>query len=120
MTLPWAAEVVVSEDLARALIEGQFPGLAPADARPLGAGFDMMHALGIISRRPRIVVAQAAHANPLYLSYQTGFREYQPVAAQPTLASAIQIGNPVSFKKAVATLKRFDGVVEQATEAELC
>src|SRR3712207_7937945 len=36
-----------------------------------------------------------------------------------SLASAIQIGNPVSFEKAVRTLKQFDGLVEQATEDEL-
>ncbi|HVV71319.1 MAG TPA: threonine synthase, partial [Verrucomicrobiae bacterium] len=36
-----------------------------------------------------------------------------------TLASAIQIGNPVSFEKAVRTLKQFQGIVEQATEEEL-
>jgi threonine synthase len=39
--------------------------------------------------------------------------------AEKTLASAIQIGNPVSFAKAVRTLKQFDGIVEQATEEEL-
>ena len=39
--------------------------------------------------------------------------------AQTTLASAIQIGDPVSYEKAAATLQQFDGVVEQATEHEL-
>ena len=39
--------------------------------------------------------------------------------AQPTLASAIQIGNPVSVEKAIRTLQMFDGVVEQASEDEL-
>jgi threonine synthase len=38
---------------------------------------------------------------------------------QSTLASAIQIGNPVSVHKAIRTLKKFNGVVEQASEAEL-
>jgi threonine synthase len=42
-----------------------------------------------------------------------------PVKAKPTLASAIQIGNPVSFAKAVRALRAFDGVVEIASEAEL-
>jgi threonine synthase len=41
------------------------------------------------------------------------------VRAQPTLASAIQIGNPVSVRKAIRTLQRYDGVVEQASEQEL-
>ena len=39
--------------------------------------------------------------------------------AQPTLASAIQIGNPVSFRRAVRMLQAFDGVVEEVTESEL-
>jgi threonine synthase len=39
--------------------------------------------------------------------------------AQPTLATAIQIGNPVSVRKAVRTLKQFNGIVEQASESEL-
>ena len=42
-----------------------------------------------------------------------------PVQAQKTLASAIQIGDPVSVKKAIRTLKAFDGIVEEAKEGEL-
>jgi threonine synthase len=55
----------------------------------------------------------------LYLSALTGFHEIRTVQAQPTLASAIQIGNPVSMQKAIRTLQTFDGVVEQASEDEL-
>src|SRR5262249_31375005 len=85
----------------------------------LGAGFSMLEELGLVSKRPRIVVAQAAHANPLYLAYQRGFDRYQPVRAQPTLASAIQIGDPVSIRRAIRVLERYDGIVEQASEDEL-
>lgn len=85
----------------------------------LGKGLLMMKELGLIDRLPRLVAAQAAKANPLYLSYQQGFREKVVVAAQKTLASAIQIGDPVSYEKAVRTLQQFDGLVEQATEHEL-
>ena len=85
----------------------------------LGRGLLLMKQLGLISRLPRLVCAQAERANPLYLSYLTGFREYRPVQAQRTLASAIQIGNPVSYERAVKVLKQFDGVVEQASEDEL-
>jgi threonine synthase len=58
-------------------------------------------------------------ANPLYLSYRRGFEVFEPIAARPTLASAIQIGNPVSYEKAIDALRRYDGVVEQASEQEL-
>jgi threonine synthase len=94
------------------------PGGNLGNVSALGAGFDMMEALGITSKRPRIVVAQAERANPLYLAYKNNW-DFHAVAARPTLASAIQIGNPVSVKKAIRTLQKYSGVVEQATEAEL-
>jgi threonine synthase len=95
------------------------PGGNLGNVSALGNGFRMMLDLGLIKKRPRIVLAQAQKANPLYLSYQTGFREFHPITPQKTLASAIQIGDPVSVQKAIRTLKEFDGVVEQASEDEL-
>jgi threonine synthase len=95
------------------------PGGNLGNTAALGAGFLMMLELGVIQKLPRIVVAQAERANPLYQSFVHGFAPLEPIHARPTLASAIQIGNPVSFEKAVQSLKRFDGLVEQATEDEL-
>jgi len=95
------------------------PGGNLGNVSALGAGFEMLHALGLIDRHPRICVAQAAHASPLYTSYQQQWADLAPVKAKTTLASAIQIGNPISFKKAIRALRAFDGVVEIATEAEL-
>jgi threonine synthase len=95
------------------------PGGNLGNVSALGAGFEMMLALGLIDKRPRICVAQAERANPLYLSYKRNFDGLEPVKAQSTLASAIQIGNPVSYRRAVRALRNFDGVVEQASEAEL-
>jgi threonine synthase len=94
------------------------PGGNLGNVSALGAGFDMMETLGLIAKRPRIVVAQAAAANPLYLAYKNNW-EFQPITARPTLASAIQIGNPVSVKKAIRTLQKYHGIVEQASESEL-
>ena len=85
----------------------------------LGKGLLMMRELGLISKLPRVACAQAANANPLYLSFKTDFRKYRPVQAKKTLASAIQIGAPVSYERAVKVLKEFDGIVEQAGENEL-
>ena len=94
------------------------PGGNLGNVSALGAGFDMMLELGLVTKRPRIVVAQAAAANPLYLAYTRDW-QFEPMHANPTSASAIQIGNPVSIQKAIRTLQRYDGVVEQATENEL-
>jgi len=95
------------------------PGGNLGNVSALAKGLDMMVDLGLVTRRPRIVCAQAAQANPLYLAYQRDFEVFEPIAARPTLASAIQIGNPVSYEKAVDAIRRFDGIVEQATEEEL-
>ena len=75
--------------------------------------------MGITSRLPRLVVAQAANANPLFTSFQGGFESFEPMEARDTLATAIRIGNPVSWERAIRTLRAFDGLVEQATEDEL-
>jgi threonine synthase len=95
------------------------PGGNLGNVSALGSGLLMMKELGLISALPRIVLAQAQKANPLYRSYQRGFEDFEPIQAEKTLASAIQIGNPVSVDKAIRILKQFNGIVEQASEEEL-
>ncbi len=94
------------------------PGGNLGNTFALGKGLRLMHELGLIDRLPRIVCAQAEHANPLYRAFCNDWH-YSPIAARPTLASAIQIGDPVSIKRAISTLQQFDGIVEQASEQEL-
>ena len=89
------------------------------NASALYAGFKMMRDLGVIARYPRLVVAQAENANPMYLAYKAGKKEVEPVAAKPTQATAIQIGNPVSAPRAMVALEQMNGIVEQASEQEL-
>jgi threonine synthase len=95
------------------------PGGNLGNVSALGAGLTLMQDLGVINKLPRICVAQAQAANPLYQSYKHGFESFAPMVPESTQASAIQIGNPVSVQKAIRTLKKFNGVVEQASEAEL-
>jgi threonine synthase len=95
------------------------PGGNLGNVSALGAGLKMLYELGLVNSLPRIAVAQAEQANPLYLSYQKNFADFNAITAGETQASAIRIGNPVSVKKAIHTLKEFNGVVEQASEAEL-
>jgi threonine synthase len=95
------------------------PGGNLGNVSALAKGLDMLLELGLVARKPRIVCAQAESANPLYLSYLRDFQVFEPIAARPTLASAIQIGNPVSIEKAIDAIARYDGIVEQASETEL-
>ncbi|KAJ7566311.1 hypothetical protein O6H91_02G096800 [Diphasiastrum complanatum] len=82
-------------------------------------GFHMCKELGLIDRIPRLVCAQAANANPLYLYYKAGWKNFKAIKASNTFASAIQIGDPVSIDRAVFALQNSDGIVEEATEEEL-
>src|SRR5437867_2030448 len=95
------------------------PGGNLGNISAIGNGFVLMREMGLIKGLPRLVCAQTEKANPLYRSYREGFRKQEPVTAGSTLATAIQIGNPVSFAKAVKALRSTDGIVEQATESEL-
>jgi threonine synthase len=95
------------------------PGGNLGNVSALAKGLDMLVELGLSSKRPRLVVAQAQAANPLYRAFQRGWDSYEPIHAEPTLASAIQIGNPVSVRKAIDAIRRYDGIVEEASEEEL-
>ena len=95
------------------------PGGNLGNVSAIGRGFEMLKELGLIDKYPRLVCAQAQQADPLYRSYKSGFKKFEAIQAKKTLASAIQIGDPVSVKKAIKTLQTFDGIVEEATESEL-
>ncbi len=101
------------------------PGGNLGNASAVGKGFLLMKELGLVNRLPRLVVAQAEHANPLWRATAgvgrrpAGDVQVRPIAARTTLASAIQIGAPVSAKRALRALEALDGIVEQASEQEL-
>jgi threonine synthase len=101
------------------------PGGNLGNSGAVGKGFLMLKELGLVDRLPRLVVAQAERANPLWRSTTGAGKkpsvevQVGAVAAQKTLASAIQIGAPVSAKRALRALVALDGLVEQASEQEL-
>ena len=73
--------------------------------------------LGLIDRLPRLAVIQAEGAAPFYDLYCRG--EFHPVAQPETLATAIRIGDPVSWPKALHEVRASKGVVEKVTEQEI-
>jgi threonine synthase len=76
------------------------------------------HQLGLIDRLPRLAAVQAEGSNPFYQSYQINFAERKTVKAH-TIATAIQIGNPVSYERAIRTLGWLGGVVTTVTDQEI-
>jgi threonine synthase len=76
------------------------------------------HALGLIARVPRIAAVQAVGAAPFALSFAEGFARRHRVEAH-TVATAISIGNPASYERAVTAIRETDGVVTAVTDEEI-
>ena len=83
-----------------------------------GKGLYELRELGFIDKLPRLAAIQAHGANPFYQSYLEDFREKKKVVPQ-TVATAIRIGDPVSFEKAVRALKLTEGIVAEVTDQEI-
>lgn len=94
------------------------PGGNLGNSSAFGKALHELHELGLIGRLPRLAIIQAEGANPLYRAYRNGFSSFAPVQAQ-TIATAIKIGNPVSYTKAKRAIEWTDGVVEQVTDVEI-
>lgn len=75
--------------------------------------------LGLIDRIPRLAVIQAEGAAPFYRLAADGQASLTPVAHPETLATAIKIGDPVSWPKALHEVRTSGGVVEKVSEQEI-
>jgi len=73
---------------------------------------------GLIARSPRLAVIQAAGAAPFYDFVRSG-NGFARVENPQTLATAIKIGDPVSWPKALNEIRSSGGVVEKVTEQEI-
>ena len=94
------------------------PGGNLGNNSALGKALMELHELGIIRKVPRIAVIQAEGANPLYTMWKN-HTEFKPVKNPETIATAIKIGNPVSWPKSMRAVTWSNGVVEQVTEQEI-
>lgn len=94
------------------------PGGNLGNTSAFGKAFEELHAAGVIARMPRLAVIQAEGASPFYRMTREGSASLEPMKAE-TLATAIRIGNPVSWPKARRAVERTGGVVEAVTDDEI-
>jgi threonine synthase len=95
------------------------PGGNLANSSAIGKALQEMKRLGLISHLPKVSVIQAEGANPLVRTIrETGGEKLISVHAD-TMATAIRIGNPASWKKALRVIRETDGTVEQVSEIEI-
>jgi threonine synthase len=95
------------------------PGGNLGNSSAIGKALLEMRDLGLISRLPRLSVIQAEGANALVRTFRkTGGKRLVSVQAE-TRATAIRIGNPASWKKALHVIETTGGVCEQVSEIEI-
>ena len=95
------------------------PGGNLGNNSALGKAFLEMKRLGVVQSVPKISVIQAEGANPLYRTVHEKFGKELVTVEADTLATAIRIGNPASWKKSLRVIEATDGCVEQVSEAEI-
>ena len=94
------------------------PGGNLGNVSALGKGLRELRQAGLIDAMPRIAVVQAAGAAPFLAQFREG-GALRPVCDPETLATAIRIGDPVSWQKAAFEVGSAQGLVESASEQEI-
>jgi threonine synthase len=94
------------------------PGGNLGNSSAFGKALKEMYDLGLIDRIPRLAIIQAEGASPLYQAFIKEFEDFEPMKAH-TLATAIKIGNPVNYKKAVRSIQWTNGWVESVTDQQI-
>jgi threonine synthase len=84
----------------------------------VGKAFRQAYQLSLIDHMPRFASIQATGANPFYRSFRQGFSRREQVEAH-TVATAIKIGNPVSYTRARRVIEESNGLVEEVTDEEI-
>jgi threonine synthase len=95
-----------------------FPGGNLGNTSAFGKALHEAKELGLIDRMPRFAVIQAEGASPFYKAYKNNFTELKTQKAD-TIATAIKIGDPVNYPKAVRAIQWTNGIVESVTDEEI-
>jgi threonine synthase len=94
------------------------PAGALGNTAAMGKALREAKELGLIDRLPRILAVQAAGAAPFAKGFANGFAERVTVQAE-TVASAIRIGNPASWNRALRAIRETDGQVIAVSDEEI-
>ena len=85
----------------------------------LWKGLKELLELKLVGCAPRLVGVQATGASPVVDMFKSGSEMFKPVENPETVATAIRIGNPVNWPKAIRALRESDGLAEKVTDEEI-
>lgn len=94
------------------------PGGNLGNSAAFGKALLEMQEVGLIEQIPRVAVIQAEGAAPFANAFAKEFDHFEPVTAE-TVATAIRIGNPASYKKAMRTVIKTDGWVTSVSDQDI-
>lgn len=96
------------------------PTAGGAGISAMWKGYNELRKLGWIEKLPRLVAAQSAAAAPIVRSLAKGLDEVEPVAAKPTVAESIQVGNPAALgARALAAIRASSGTAVALSDDEI-
>jgi threonine synthase len=95
------------------------PGGNLGNVSAFGKALREMKALGLIDKMPKLAVVQAEGSAPFYHYWKKAEGPFPVVEHPETLATAIKIGDPVSWPKAMLEVTTTGGTVESVTETEI-
>jgi threonine synthase len=78
-----------------------------------------LRALGLADKLPRLIGIQAERASPIASAFRLGLDYIEPTAKPETVATAIRIGSPVNWKRALAAAKDSNGLIGTVTDNEI-
>ena len=95
------------------------PGGNLGNTSAFGKALVELQAAGLLDNVPRLIVVQAEGANPFARMWRTGSSELVPMEHPETIATAIRIGNPRSWRKALRAVRHTNGFVTEVTDEEI-
>jgi len=95
------------------------PGGNLGNSSSFGKALSELNAHGFIDKLPRMIIVQAAGANPLARLWNSGSKDLQAIEHPETVATAIRIGNPRSWRKALRAIELTGGLVLDVTDQEI-
>lgn len=95
------------------------PGGNLGNVSAVGKGLLELAALGLITQIPRLVVVQAEGSNPFFRLWSSGQDKLEPLLDPQTRASAIRIGSPANWPKALRVLRWTEGSCESVSDQEI-
>lgn len=95
------------------------PGGNLGNSSAFGKAFKELHSVGLIGKVPKLVIVQASGANALVRTIAEGGTHLETVPDPSTCATAISIGSPRSWKKALGALQSTNGIALDVSDDEI-